>query len=160
MAIDTRRVRGRRKLRFDNLDEVLADARQLHTIPYRTLGNWSLPQIIKHLGQVMHGSIDGSSAPIRFPLPARILGRVFMRPYLLNVAIPRGIRLPGKGSRLFMFDECEFDDAFDRLQTGVARLKSETRRVPHPLIGKLSPAQWNQFHLRHSELHLSFVVPE
>ncbi|MBX9787841.1 MAG: DUF1569 domain-containing protein [Pirellulales bacterium] len=35
----------------------------------------------------------------------------------------------------------------------------ETRRVPHPVIGRLSVDQWNRFHLRHAELHLSFFVP-
>ena len=30
---------------------------------------------------------------------------------------------------------------------------------PHPVIGRLSAAQWNKFHLRHAELHLSFFVP-
>jgi hypothetical protein len=39
MSIDTRKVRGRRKLRFSSLDEVLADVRQLHAMPHRTLGN-------------------------------------------------------------------------------------------------------------------------
>lgn len=160
MTVDTRRVRGRRRLRFGNLEDVLADVRHMNAVPHRTLGNWSLAQIAKHLGQVMHGSIDGSPTPVKFPLVARIAGRLFLRPYLLNVAVPRGIRLPRAATRLFMFDQAEFDEALHRLETGVVRLKQETRRVPHPLIGRLSPAQWNKFHLRHCELHLGFVVAE
>jgi hypothetical protein len=160
MTINTRRVRGRRRLRFANLEEVVADVRQLHAGPHRLLGNWTLAQIAKHLGQVMHGSIDGSPIPFQFPLPARIVGRLVLRPYFLHVAIPKGIRLPRAATEQFMFADCEFAEAMDRLETGVARLAKETNRAVHPLLGPLSPAQWNLFHLRHCESHLSFVVPE
>jgi hypothetical protein len=114
---------------------------------------------VKHLGQVMHGSIDGSPTPFQFPLLSRVVGRLLLRPFLLHVGVPRGIRLPKAATRQFMFDEAQFDEAFERLSSGVARLANESRRVPHPLIGNLSPAQWNQFHLRHCEMHLGFVVP-
>jgi len=30
--------------------------------------------------------------------------------------------------------------------------------VSHPLFGKLSREEWNRFHLRHAELHMSFLV--
>lgn len=157
--INTRRVRGRRRLRFRDFDALLAEVRQLHTAPHRALGNWSLPQIVMHVGQVMHGSIDGSQAPAEFPLPARIVGRLFLRPLLLNVAVPAGIQPPAAVRREFMFDQAEFDEAFACLETGVQRLGRQGTRVVHPLLGRLSAAQWDKFHLRHAEMHLSFIVP-
>ncbi len=160
MTVDTRRVRGRRRLHFSDLNEVVADVSSLHTRPHHLLGNWTLAQIAKHLGQVMHGSIDGSATPFQFPLLARVAGRLFLRPYFLHVAIPKGIRLPRTATKLFMFEDGDFDDAMHRLETGVARLQQETARVPHPLLGCLSAAQWDKFHLRHAESHLSFVIPE
>ncbi len=30
----------------------------------------------------------------------------------------------------------------------------------HPVFGAMNVEQWNQFHLRHAEMHLSFIVPE
>jgi hypothetical protein len=158
--INTRRVRGRRRLRFSDFDELLADVRQLHAVPHRALGNWSLAQIVKHLGRVMHGSIDGSEAPAQFPLPARIVGRIFLRPFLLNVAVPAGIQPPATVRREFMFDRAEFDDAWGWLESGVTRLRQERTRVVHPLLGRFSAAQWDKFHLRHGEMPLSFIVPK
>jgi hypothetical protein len=29
-----------------------------------------------------------------------------------------------------------------------------------PAFGRMTPAQWDLFHLRHAELHLSHIVPE
>ncbi|MGD9720722.1 MAG: DUF1569 domain-containing protein [Pirellulales bacterium] len=160
--INTRQVRGRRKLRFHDFDELLVDVRRLHAGPHRQLGNWSLAQIAKHLGRVMHGSIDGSPSgdAVQFPLLSRIVGRLILRPFLLNVAVPAGIKPPDAVRREFMFDQAEFDDALACLETGVARLRQETTRVIHPLLGRLSPAQWDKFHLRHSEMHLGFIVPQ
>lgn len=105
--INTRRVRGRRRLRFRDFDEMLADVR-----------------------------------------------------LLLNVAVPAGIRPPAAVRREFMFDHAEFGEALGWLESGVERLGTETHRVVHPLLGRLTPAQWDKFHLRHSEMHLGFIVPE
>ena len=58
-----------------------------------------------------------------------------------------------------MFDQAEFDEAFACLETGVQRLGRQGTRVVHPLLGRLSAAQWDKFHLRHAEMHLSFIVP-
>ena len=158
--INTRRVRGRRRLRFRDFDAMLADVRRLQHAPHRQLGNWSLAQIVKHLGRVMHGSIDGSREPAQFPLVSRIAGRLFLRPFLLNVAVPAGIRPPAAVRREFMFDHAEFDEALGWLESGVDHLGKETHRVVHPLLGRLTPAQWDKFHLHHGEMHLSFIVPD
>lgn len=158
--INTRRVRGRRRLRFRDFDEMLTDVRQLQYAPHRQLGNWSLAQIVKHLGRVMHGSIDGSREPAQFPLLSRIAGRFFLRPFLLNVAVPAGIRPPAAVRSEFMFDHAEFDESLGWLESGVERLGKEPHRVVHPLLGRLTPTQWNKFHMRHSEMHLGFIVPK
>lgn len=160
MSVNTRRVRGRRRLRFRSFDEARADIEHLRDHPYRRLGNWNLAQIVMHLGQVMHGSIDGAREPVQFPLPARILGWLFLRPYSLHVGIPAGIRLPPSATLEFMFDEAELNAAIDRYVTGAERLVRESKRAVHPLIGTLTPEQWNKFHLRHCEHHLSFLIPE
>jgi hypothetical protein len=135
VTVNTRRVRNRRRLRFHDFDEVQADIAQLRATPHCALGNWSLAQIVMHLGQVMHASIDGSQEPVRFSLPARILGRLLLRPYVIHVAVPRGIRLPPSAAREFFFDEAEFDEALQRFDSAVVRLAHNTPLPPHPLIG-------------------------
>lgn len=46
------------------------------------------------------------------------------------------------------------------LRQAIGRLKTETKRGAHPVIGRLNAAEWDQFHLRHAEMHLGFIVPE
>jgi len=41
----------------------------------------------------------------------------------------------------------------------VARLQATTKRYPSPAFGPLTLEEWDQLHLRHAELHLSFFVP-
>jgi hypothetical protein len=160
VTINTRKVTGRRRLRFRDYAEAQADIQALRDRPHRPLGNWSLPRIVMHLGEVMHASIDGAQTPVKFPLVAQIAGRLFLRPYLLNVRVPAGIRLPRAAAQQFFFDEAEINAAVERFDSAVVRLGRETNRFVHPLIGRLSPAQWDKFHLRHAEHHLSFLVPE
>jgi hypothetical protein len=73
VAIDTRKVAGRRKLHFNSLDEVLADAERLVAGGSTQLGNWSL-------ALVENASIDGF--PELFPWPIRLL---------LKVVSPEGV---------------------------------------------------------------------
>ena len=50
----------RRRLHFQSLDEVLAEAEHLAVIPTRRLGNWTLGQNLMHLAKVYEKSIDGT----------------------------------------------------------------------------------------------------
>ncbi len=158
MPVNTSRVSGRRKLRFRDFGEVRADILDLHARPHRALGNWSLAQIVKHLGQAMHGSVDGPSFTV--PLYLRVVGRLLLRPYMLNVKFPSGFRLPRAAARLLVFEQADFDEALDRFDTGIAHMAASQQRMVHPVVGKLSPAEWDRFHLRHCEMHLGFLVPE
>ncbi len=41
----------------------------------------------------------------------------------------------------------------------VARIQLDTERSRHPVFGELSLDEWDSLHLRHAELHMSFLVP-
>jgi hypothetical protein len=69
MAVNTAKVKHRRKLDYASLEDLLVDADRLGSGPVRVLGNWSAGQIFKHLALVNNGSIDGLS--ITFPWPLR-----------------------------------------------------------------------------------------
>lgn len=56
--------------------------------------------------------------------------------------------------------ETSIDEGLGALRAAVARYKQETKRSPHPALGKLTPGEWIQFHLRHAELHMSFATPK
>jgi len=155
---DTKPLVKRRKLRFGSFDEAIADANRLHAGSYETLGNWTLPRALGHLGQGMLGSVDGT--PFFVPWWMRLVGRIYLRRRLLKGPFPAGFKLPRRAeAKLVPQEELSYEEGMQRLQTGIQRLGETSERVAHPVIGKLSVAQWNEFHLRHAELHLSFFVP-
>ncbi len=56
--------------------------------------------------------------------------------------------------------EISYADAVECLRIAVGRLKTETKRGAHPVLGKMNVDEWNRFHLRHAEMHLGFLIPE
>ncbi|MFN5799080.1 MAG: DUF1569 domain-containing protein, partial [Planctomyces sp.] len=76
MPVNPRHVQGRRELTFHSLQQVLDDVEQLAASPAtRTLGNWSLAQLLNHLALTMNGSIDGFS--VQAPWFIRLLAPLF-----------------------------------------------------------------------------------
>ena len=157
--IDTRHVAGRRSLRFDTLDAVLADAESMASRPHRTLGNWTLGQICWHLARWMHACIDG------FGFGVPLLLRPFLRPTrrwikhnLLTRGMSVGIRLKGGAADQYIPPPIPDEEGVESLRRAIARLKADARRHPSPLLGPMTCQEWDQWHCRHAELHLSFVV--
>ncbi|MBX9791670.1 MAG: DUF1569 domain-containing protein [Pirellulales bacterium] len=157
--VDSRQVQGRRKLRFGSFDEVLADAAGLHETPHRQIGNWTLGMVLKHLGNGMIGSVDGKPFPVNRKM--KLLGPLVLRPYLLYVRFPSGFKLPRRAAEVLVpSTDVPYDEGLAQFHAGLARMAETDQRIAHPVIGRLNAAQWNRFHLRHAELHLSFLVPE
>jgi hypothetical protein len=152
----TLQVPKRRRLRFQTHEQILEEARSLAARPTQQLGNWSLEQIVQHLADAMELCINGKGFPA--PLRIRILARLARR-RILNNGLPTGFKLPPAAEAILYRPPQNIEAALTALEGGMARLRSTNQRVPHPVLGKLSPAQWDLFHLRHGELHLSFIVP-
>ena len=154
--INTKQVSGRRELHYDTLDALLADAEQLAHGEVRMLGNWSLGQVFRHLTTVYENSIDGS--PFLLPGLVRFLIRITMKRRLLVQPLSSGLKLPKKAAS-FIPRETTTRDGLTALRQVIDRLKKETQRDLHPVMGTLTIEEWTQFHLRHAELHMSFAVP-
>ncbi len=156
--VDVKKVQGRRKLRFDSLDDLLADAESLAASPStRTLGNWRLGQLLAHLSIAINGSIDGIA--FKAPWPVRLIGPLFKNRVLTRGTSP-GFKLPVKAeSALFPAAETT-SEALGDLRKAVGRLRTEKATAVHPVLGRLTHEEWIQLHLRHAEMHLSFAVPE
>ncbi len=158
MAVDTKKVRGRRRLRFHSFDEMMAEAEALAEAGEVTsLGNWSVGQTLKHLGVAMEGSINGTG--FKVPLWLTIVGRIYVKRLLLNGPFPAGFKLPASAGKRLIPDQTTPAEGMAALRHGVQRLRSETARSRHPVAGPLSIEEWDRFHLRHAEMHLSFLVP-
>ncbi|MBX7165856.1 MAG: DUF1569 domain-containing protein [Pirellulales bacterium] len=148
---------GRRKLRFNSLDEVLADAEHLLRDGYRRSGNWTLGQVCNHLG----AAVTVALAPTRSlqPWPVRFVAKHFVLPQVFREMKP-GYQLRGKVAEEFLPPDTPDEQGVAMLREAFRRFQAETPRYPHPVFGKLTRAEWEKLTLRHSELHLSFLIPE
>jgi hypothetical protein len=155
--VETAQRSGRRRLRFQCYEDILDDVRKLAAGETRALGNWSLGQVCKHLALAIDKSID-STMTFRVPLKTRVLVRIF-RGRILSGRLPSGFQLPPEAAPLLPEPAATVSDGLAALEQAIARLRSTSQRVPHPVFGKMNPSQWDQFHLRHGEMHLSFIVP-
>jgi hypothetical protein len=157
MAVDTTQVADRRSVHYDSLDEFLADAERLSRIPTKTVGNWTLAQIFDHLTRSMNTAVDGSAAV--FPAPLRFFLR-FVRKRIASSPMKPGFHLPKKVDAVLMPGrELETGPALEKLRESVSRFCNAATFHPHLAFGKLSREEWTSLMLRHSELHMSFVVP-
>jgi hypothetical protein len=157
-AIDTGKVTGRRQLHFDSLDDILADVDKLgRAREIRTLGNWPAGKVLKHLATSFNKSIDGYENPV--PAVVRFFLRLFLKNSFLTKPLSPGFRLPANAQAEMWSASASVSEATEAVRGAIGRLRAETHRVPHPAIGPLTVDEWNQFHCRHAEMHLSFLVP-
>ena len=151
--INTKKVEGRRTVAYSSLQEFLADAQRLANTPVRLLGNWSQGQLYQHMADSLDISIDGVK-PI--PAPMRFILTIMFKKKFLHKAIPAGFKTPAT----FVPDETSVEDGLAALQKAVARQGEVAERALHPGFGKITREEWDLFHLRHAEMHMSFIVEQ
>lgn len=147
----------RRPVSYSNLTAVLEDARFLASHPHRTVGQWSYGRILQHLAESLNKSFDGFH--YRAALPIRLVARIFLKKRLLNEPMSPGFKLPKSQEALLPDNSQPVELALENLRTAVARFEREEPTAEHPALGSLTPAEWVKLHLRHCELHMSFVKP-
>ncbi len=153
----TSSVQQRRTLNFSTLAEFQADAERWSRSELKTVGNWTFGQILEHLARVMNCSIDG------FGVKASWYRRVFVAPLIRNSLLTEqmkpGVKLPKRASVLIAGPETSTETGLRNVRNAIARLQGEQPMAAHPLLGKMTTEEWLSLHLRHAELHMSFVVP-
>jgi hypothetical protein len=157
MPVNTAKVEGRRKLDYKSIEEVVADADRLSSGPITLLGNWSAGQVFRHLAVAYNGSIDGFKTT--FPWYIRFMAGLFKKK-LLAGQMPPGIKLPQGFAREVLPEPTSTEDGLAQLHAAAARLEREPHRAKHPVFGKFTREEWNQIHLNHAKLHMSFLVPQ
>jgi ribosomal protein S6E (S10) len=150
--VNTKKVDGRRSVHYASLNDLLKDAERLANGEARTIGNWSQGQIYAHLASSLDLSIDGGADLM--PAPMRFMLNLLFKKKFLHKAIPAGFKSPAK----FVPEETSVADGLALLQRAIARQSEVQERVPHPGFGKISREEWDLFHLRHAEMHMSFIV--
>jgi hypothetical protein len=160
--IDTKKVKDRRRLRFENFDEAIHDAESLAGADrigkLRATGNWTLGQALGHVAFWARAQFDGYPPTPRMPLPLRLLIPL-MKNHFLNKGLPTGARIPGVPGGTFGIEPMETDRGLAELRTAFERMSRETPAKPNPVMGKLSHDEWIKLNLRHAELHQSFFHP-
>lgn len=155
--VNTKKLRGRRIVRYERFDETIADAERLAVVPARTLGNWSVGQIFWHLAKSADVLIDGT--PHGAPFPIQWFLRTFMKNRMLENTVPAGFRLPARSSSLVP-PEIAIADGLANFRIATARITSKLDRAcSHSAFGPCTADDWNRWHLRHCELHMSFILP-
>ena len=150
----------RRTLRFNSLDDLLADARRLQMVESQgrlTLtGNWTLGQIFGHLAAWMSYPYDGFPMG-QAPWLVRLIVGMQTKKFLAT-GLPAGVRIPGSPDGTYGVERISTEEGMKRLETAVARIKSGAAPThPSPVFGRTSHEEVVQGNLRHAELHLSFA---
>ncbi len=154
MSVNPQEVTGRRELRFTSVAEIVADAEQVTRGTPVCLGNWSAGQIMMHLARTVDASIDGASFQVN--VFRRLLARCVFKRKMFAEGLPAGF--PSRSP--LIPGETTIPAGLKGLREAIGRLDETSHREPHPAFGPLSVEEWNQFHCRHAELHLSFILPE
>lgn len=156
MTAATDAKNSRRVVRYETLADLRQDVETLSAGEYVTVGQWSFAQILHHIAMSLHGSIDGM--PFKAPWFIR-LGAPFIKNSILTKQMKPGFKLPKSAADLLPDPEITLDDAKSRVLDGIKRLETEAPTAAHPVFGKIATEEWMSLHLRHSELHMSFVIP-
>jgi hypothetical protein len=157
--LDTTKVQNRRTLRFNSLDEMLADARALAAAPnLKQLGNWTLGQALNHMASWIDYPYLGYPPDLVIPEEMKANARA-IKHKLMHEPFNPGERIPGPAAGTFATEVVPTDIALARLESAVAHLRSGDPPIPDPAFGKLTAHEWTLMNLRHADLHLSFFVP-
>ncbi len=149
----------RRTLRFESLEQILADAEALAAAgSIERTGNWTAGQNIDHVRRLMTASREGFGFKLAWPL--RLLGRL-LRNTALEKPLKPGFKIPGRGRDEFTPPaDITLDEAMRGLREEVPLASQPgAMRHPSPLLGPLTHEQWIKLHCRHAEMHFSFLHP-
>jgi hypothetical protein len=162
MTINTRRVKDRRQVRFENFAEAIRDAESLAEAErrgtLRATGNWALGQAIGHVATWARFANDGYPPMPHPPLILRLIVPVLKGPFL-NKGLPAGARIGDLPNGTLGTESMETGLAIRNLRAEFGRLERVAPTQRNWFLGKLSHKGWIKLTLRHAELHQSFFHP-
>jgi hypothetical protein len=154
-------VTNRRILRFNSLDEVLAEVERLAESDRAgrlgRLGNWTLGQAVGHLATWAEYAY--TPVPLNPPFWVKWLLRMRKQQFLRE-PMPAGVRIPGIEGGTLGTEVVPLDEAVEQYRRVLERLRREPPTVPSPVWGLLTQEEAIAGTLRHAELHLGFFVKQ
>ncbi len=152
----------KRQLKFNTLDEMMADVRSLNEHGYLSHGNWTLGQACGHLANWMRYPLDGY--PVA-PLPIRMIFWVMKKtvvPGMKRKILAEGFKggMMTAPESVPAQDELTDQQGVDQLQNVVDRLNAfQGELIPSPLFGEVAKPMQIQISLLHAEHHLGYLEP-
>lgn len=162
-AINTAAVTERRQVRLQSLPDLLEEVDRIQASAaagrVQPLGNWTAAQVLHHLAKFIECSFEGF--PFRYPWPLRCLswlvGKLSWR-WLLRLAFRPGFTNPRVAAAVEPDPGVSLEDAAAYLRGQLRRVLRGERMIQRSPTGEVpSHEQWVECHLRHAELHLSFL---
>jgi hypothetical protein len=165
-TIDTRHIANRRPVHLQTIDDLVAEVESITTAAaagkVRALGNWSPAQVLWHIGRFIELSFDGF--PFRYRRGPAWLTRLFRLlawRWLIALAFRPGFKNPAEAVVLEPDPSVSLDAAAAYLKRQLARIRNGERMTQECSVdGPYAHEQWVYIHLRHAELHLSFLTVE
>jgi peptidoglycan/xylan/chitin deacetylase (PgdA/CDA1 family) len=164
-ALNNRHVRVRRPIHLQSPSDLLAEVDRIQASAsagsVRPSGNWTAAQAFQHLAKFIEYSFDGF--PFRYPWPYRVMvwliRRVLPWGWLLKLTFRPGFTNPPVVARAVDPDAAvTLEHAGQALRRQIRRILDGERMVQRSPTGeRMTHEQWVDGHLRHAELHLSFL---
>jgi hypothetical protein len=149
---------ARRVIRFESAADVLAEAERIVAAEragtLRRGGNWTPGQCFGHLAGWIGFCFDGYPVVAPPEMAARAQVR---KPTALREGLMAGFHIPGVEGGTAAIEPLATDEGLSRLRAGWSRLQGGMPRFPHPFFGMLTYEEWIMLHLRHAELHMSYL---
>ncbi len=109
----------------------------------------------------MRGSIEGmDELKSAAPLWLRLIGPLAKKRVLGGPLRP-GVNLSSAAEAALWDNGLGFEQGLSDLRSQIERIgkPGNEPKAAHPIFGRMSVQEWATFHLRHSELHMSFLQP-
>ena len=153
----------RRKLKFDNWQQVHDELHRLLTDGYFAAGKWNLEQMAKHLNDWITFPVLGfpkQSFPIRCMAAVirNTIGPSMFKKLLKSGEMPAGN--PTFASTVYERSESD-EAAVKQLEASIERFKNHQGAIyPSPMFGPMDKASAEQLQFVHFAHHLSFLTPK
>lgn len=153
----------RRTVEFQNLDEIVNEAKRLLKSGYSSTGTWNLSQVAGHCENWMRYPMDGfpkAGFPINIMLWMMkvTIGKSTLKKILDGKSMKSG--QPTMPQSVPEQDATSDSDAIAKLERTVQQFKDFDREfLPSPLFGPMDRETLTQLQLVHASHHFSFLVP-
>ena len=146
-----------RELRFETLDDLIAEARRIAAQPDTTTrGSWTLAQNIWHVGRFIQAGVEGYPAKVPFIL--KLIGPLFKKKFTTKGFSPGVIKLPSQAAEHVVAPaDTTIEQAMDMIETAVQGAKEKGFLPKNPMMGKMTQQEWIALHCRHAEMHFGLI---